>query len=51
MQLTMTKVAMDLNLFELLASDGRPKSLGELVELTGAQSLLLRKDARPVIYR
>ncbi|PYH29860.1 S-adenosyl-L-methionine-dependent methyltransferase [Aspergillus neoniger CBS 115656] len=46
LQLTMTKVAMDLNLFELLVSDGRPKSLGELMELTGAQSLLLRRILR-----
>ncbi|OJJ98276.1 hypothetical protein ASPACDRAFT_44781 [Aspergillus aculeatus ATCC 16872] len=46
LQLTMTKVGIDLNLFEILVSKGEPMSLVELSQATGADPVLIARILR-----
>ncbi|KAI9036881.1 S-adenosyl-L-methionine-dependent methyltransferase [Aspergillus affinis] len=46
LQLAMTKVAIDLNLFEVLVSQGRSMSVHELAQATGAHDVLLGRILR-----
>ncbi|KAK1142382.1 hypothetical protein N8T08_007934 [Aspergillus melleus] len=46
LQLAMTKVAIDLNLFEMLVSQGRSMSVHELAQATGAHDVLLGRILR-----
>ncbi|OJJ72182.1 hypothetical protein ASPBRDRAFT_196291 [Aspergillus brasiliensis CBS 101740] len=46
LQLVMTKVAIDLNLFQILVSHGRPMGVTELAKAAEAETLLVRRILR-----
>ncbi|KAB8270627.1 hypothetical protein BDV30DRAFT_241240 [Aspergillus minisclerotigenes] len=50
LQLAMTKVAIDLNLLEILVLQGRSMSVQELAQATGAQDVLLGRILRYLAY-
>ncbi|PYH81630.1 S-adenosyl-L-methionine-dependent methyltransferase [Aspergillus uvarum CBS 121591] len=49
LQLTMTKVAIDLNLFEILVAKDEPMSLAELTQATGADPVLIARILRYLV--